>query len=139
MIFFLAFATPKRLRAATFYVVGGHDSRGQLLDGQKSYRLHVPPNVPAKQYWALTLYDLDTACLIGDLPSPGLDSFNQQMQRNPDGSVDIYIGPQAPAGHALNWVPTAPGKTWFAMFRFYGPDKPLFDKVWKMGDIEETA
>jgi hypothetical protein len=71
MIFFLAFAVPKKLGGATFYVVGGHDSQGQALAGEKTYRLHVPPNVPAKQYWAVTVYDLDTACLIRDMPSPG--------------------------------------------------------------------
>jgi hypothetical protein len=113
-------------------------ARPQLLNGQKNYRFHVPPNVPAKQYWAITLYDLDTACFIRDMPSPGLDSYNQKMQRNADGSVDIYIGPNAPSGHEHNWIPTAPGKTWFPMFRCYGPDKPLFDKSWTMSDIEET-
>ncbi|MDB5983969.1 MAG: hypothetical protein JWQ69_4984, partial [Pseudomonas sp.] len=25
---------------------------------------------------------------------------------------------------------------WFTLFRFYGPDKALFDKSWKLGDIE---
>lgn len=136
MIFFLAFAAPKKLGAATFYVVGGHDSSGQLLQGQKTYRLHVPPNVPAKQYWAVTAYDLDTACLIRSMPSPGLDSYNQKMHRKADGSVDIYFGPKAPEGLENNWIPTAPNKLWFTMFRFYGPDKALFDKSWVMADIE---
>jgi hypothetical protein len=136
MIFFLAFAAPKKLGAATFYVVNGHDSTDQLLKGEKSYRLHVPADVPAKQYWAVTAYDLDTACLIRDMPTPGLDSYNKKMHRNSDGSVDIYFGPKAPVGHEENWVPTKAGATWFTMFRFYGPDKALFDKSWKMADIE---
>ncbi|MND88255.1 hypothetical protein D3C80_802760 [compost metagenome] len=137
-IFFLAFATPKKLGAATFYVVGGHDASGQLLQGEKTYRLHVPADVPAKQYWAVTAYDLETACLIRDMPRPGLDSYNQNMHRNSDGSVDIYFGPTAPAGHGDNWVPTKAGGKWFTMFRFYGPDKALFDKRWKMTDIERV-
>ncbi|MFJ2682191.1 DUF1254 domain-containing protein [Pseudomonas sp. NPDC087342] len=136
MIFFLAFAAPKKLGAATFYVVGGHDSEGQLLQGGKTYRLHVPANVPAKQYWAVTAYDLDTAMLIREMPSPGLDSYNQKMHRNTDGSVDIYFGPKAPVGKEENWIPTKPGADWFTMFRFYGPDRALFDKSWKMLDIE---
>jgi hypothetical protein len=24
---------------------------------------------------------------------------------------------------------------WFTFFRFYGPDKPLFDKTWRLRDI----
>ncbi|WP_408600889.1 DUF1254 domain-containing protein [Pseudomonas sp. PLMAX] len=135
-IFFLAFAAPKKLGAATFYVIGGHDADGQLLKGEKTYRLHVAANVPAKQYWAVTAYDLDTATLIRDMPTPGLDSYNQKMHRNTDGSVDIYFGPKAPVGHEDNWVPTKSGAAWFAMFRFYGPDKALFDKSWKLDDIE---
>ena len=136
MIFFLAFAAPKKLGAATFYLTAGHDSSGQMLDGQKTYKLHVPANVPAKQYRAVTVYDLDTACLIRDMPSPGLDWYNQKMRRNADGSVDIYFAPTAPAGQENNWVPTAPGKKWFTMFRLYGPDKVFFDKSWTMGSIE---
>jgi hypothetical protein len=137
MIFFLVFAAPKKLGAATFYVVGGHDSQGQRFAGEHTYRVRVPANVPAKQYWAMTLYDLDTACFIRDMPSTGLDSYNQQMQKNADGSVDIYMGPTAPVGHEHNWIPTAAGKPWFGMFRFYGPDKPLFDKTWVLPDIEK--
>jgi hypothetical protein len=136
MIFFLAFAAPKNLGGATFYLVGGHDSKGQVLSGEKTYRLHVPAHVPAKQYWAVTVYDLDTACLIRDMQKPGLDSYDQKMRRNGDGSVDIFFGPTAPPGQDANWIPTATGKRWFAMFRFYGPNKPLFDRNWKLSDIE---
>ena len=25
---------------------------------------------------------------------------------------------------------------WFPFFRFYGPEKPLFNKTWKLPDIE---
>ena len=138
MTFFLAFAAPKKLGAATFYLVGASDSNGKMLEGQKTYRLNVPPNVPAKQYWAVTVYDLDTACFIRDLPNPGLDSYNQKMRRDADGSVNIYFGPKAPAAQKNNWVPTAAGKPWFALFRFYGPDKALFEKTWKLTDFEIT-
>ena len=139
MIFFLAFAAPKNLGAATFYLVNGHDASGQQLHGESTYKLHVGANVPAKQYWAVTAYDLDTACFIRDMPNPGLDSYNQKMRRNADGSVDIYFGPKAPAGQENNWIPTATGKPWLTMFRFYGPDKAVFDKSWTMMDIEPVT
>jgi Protein of unknown function (DUF1214) len=87
-----AFALTKKLGGATFYIEDGHDSHGQPLSGENAYRLHVPPDVPAKQYWPVTVYDLDTACLIRDMPSPGLDSYNQKMHRNGGESVDIYFG-----------------------------------------------
>ncbi len=60
------------------------------------------------------------------------------MKRNADGSVDIYFGPRAPAGQESNWIPTVVGKGWFPFFRFYGPQKPLRDKTWKLPDIEQV-
>jgi hypothetical protein len=138
LIFFMAFAAPKKLGAATFYLVGATDSTGKPLDGSRSYELHVPANVPAKQYWAVTLYDLDTACLIRNMSKPGLDSYNQEMKRNADGSVDLYFGPKAPVGKEANWIPTAPRRTWFSLFRFYGPDKAMFDKTWTMDSYQRV-
>jgi hypothetical protein len=37
---------------------------GSRFDGGKTYHLHVPPNAPAKQFWSLTLYDVDTRSFI---------------------------------------------------------------------------
>ena len=61
------------------------------------------------------------------------------MQKNPDGSVDLYFGPEAPAGKETNWVPTDPLRGFELMFRAYGPQKPLFDKAWVLPDIEKVA
>jgi hypothetical protein len=50
--------------------------------------------------------------------------------------VDIYIGPQAPAGKDSNWVPTDPKRPFEVLFRAYGPKKELFDKTWALPDFE---
>jgi len=50
----------------------------------------------------------------------------------------MYFEPKAPAEKEANWVYTAPGKQWLSIFRFYGPDKAVFDKTWKLPDIEMT-
>jgi hypothetical protein len=61
------------------------------------------------------------------------------VQKNADGSVDIYIGPKAPAGKESNWIYTPPGKKWYPWFRFYGPDwGGIFGKSWKLPDIEKV-
>jgi hypothetical protein len=62
-------------------------TNGCYLRGDDNYKLHVPPNVPAKQFWALTLYDRETCDFIREMPRAGVDSYNQKMQRNADGSV----------------------------------------------------
>jgi hypothetical protein len=52
--------------------------------------------------------------------------------------VDIYIGPKPPAGKQANWIQTASGRGWFPFFRFYGPEKSLCEKTWKLPDIEKA-
>jgi hypothetical protein len=134
--FFFACAPPKKLGASTLYQVTARDGAGSPLDGGASYRLHVPPNVPAKQFWAVTVYDLAPAAFVRESPKTEVTSY-QKLQQNPDGSVDVYFGPQAPAGKESNWVYTAQGKPWVTIFRFYGPEKPVLDKTWKLPDIEK--
>jgi hypothetical protein len=41
-----------------------------------------------------------------------------------------------PASQESNWIYTQTEKSWFPWFRFYGPEKALFDKSWTMPDIE---
>ncbi|MCP3413936.1 DUF1254 domain-containing protein [Bradyrhizobium brasilense] len=136
--YFSFYAPPKKLGAATFYVGTFKDAKGDLLRGEENYRLHIPPDVPAQQFWALTLYDRETCGFIRDMPRAGLDSYDQKMHKNADGSVDIYIGPRPPAGKEANWIQTASGRGWFPFFRFYGPEKALFEKTWKLPDIERV-
>jgi hypothetical protein len=90
--------------------------------------------------WGMPIVSLDamrqTAALFLNLTRPTLDSLDNEMRKNADGSVDIYFGPKAPAGKESNWIYTPAEKSWFPWFRFYGPEKALFDKSWTMPDIE---
>jgi hypothetical protein len=133
---FAAFAMPKKTGESLVYLFTFRGSRGERLSGDRNYALRVPANVPAKQYWSVIVYDVLTCALVRESPSITLDSYNQTMKRNADGSVDIYFGPQAPGGKEANWLYTAPGRTFFPAMRFYDPDKPLFDKTWKLPDVE---
>jgi len=131
------FLPPAKLGAGSFYLGANFDGGGQPLRGENNYRLHVSANVPVSQFWAVTIYNSETSALFLDLTRPTLDSLNKEMRKNADGSVDIYFGPKAPAGHESNWIATPAGKSWTPWFRFYGPEKALFDKSWKMPDIEQ--
>nr|WP_319396883.1 DUF1254 domain-containing protein [uncultured Desulfobacter sp.] len=111
---------------------------GNWLMGQNSYTLHVPPNAPVEQFWAMTLYDTETRCFIDNKHEiAGLDS-RKDIIKNKDGSVDLYFGPEAPKGKEKNWIPTVPGRGWFAYFRFYAPTKAYFDRSWSLPDIEKV-
>jgi hypothetical protein len=71
-----------------------------------------------------------------DQQFPSIGSEAKGLQKNADGSVDIYLGPKAPAGKEGNWVQTVPGKSWNTLLRLYGPLEPWFDKTWRPGEIE---
>lgn len=128
---------PKRPGPSSAYLSAYKDKAGKWLDGGTSYRLHVPPNAPIKLFWSVTLYDLDTRALILNDQKIADRSSRMDLRENEDGSVDIYVGPKAPAGFEKNWIPTVPGRNWFAYFRFYQPTEAYFDRSWPLPDFEQ--
>jgi hypothetical protein len=119
------------------YSMGMVDAQGRPLDGAKTYRLHLPPNIPVKDFWALTLYDTQTRCqLQTDQRFPTLDSYQEGLQVNADGSIDVYFASEPPVGQEGNWLQTIPGKAWFVALRMYGPLEPWLDQTWRPGEIE---
>jgi hypothetical protein len=135
----MAFFSTKHSGVGQFYLMTIKDKEGKDFDGNSAYRLTVPTNAPVKQYWSATVYDRTTHALIRDLPRSGRSSQSPRLQTNADGSVDIYFGPKAPAGKDSNWVPTKPDGNFEVLFRFYGPQQALFDKTWKLPDIERIT
>jgi hypothetical protein len=119
------------------YSMGMVDSKGRPLDGSKTYKLRMPPNIPVKDFWALTMYDTQTRCqLQTDQQFPTLDSYKEGMKQNSDGSIDVYFSPKPPRGQESNWLQTIPGKAWFVALRMYGPLEPWLDQTWRPGEIE---
>jgi len=129
---------PKHPGPSSAYLGAYTDKSGDWLDGANSYKLHVPPNAPAKLFWSVTLYDVDTRSLIVNEQKIADRSSRMDLKKNPDGSVDIYCGPTAPAGFESNWISTVAGKSWFAYFRLYEPTETYFDKSWPLGDFEKV-
>jgi hypothetical protein len=139
LIYFLACAPPAKIGKATIYLSAFVDGSGQPLTGDNNYRLHIPPNVPANQFWALTVYDRETAAFIRGSQRVELNSYSRTLRKNDGGSVDLYLGAAAPALKESNWIYTATGHRVFTIFRLYGPEKAFFDKTWKLPDIEKTS
>ena len=118
------------------YLIAYLDKDDNALDGSKTYRIHLPPNVPAVDFWSFTIYDNQTRSMLQtDQRFPGVDSLGD-VQANADGSYDIYFAPEAPEGWENNWIQTVPGKTWNTIFRLYGPLEPFYDQTWIPGDPE---
>lgn len=131
-----AYIALKRLGTGQFYMINIRDKAGEGFHGAKTYRLHVPSGVPVEQYWSVTAYDRQTHALIKHMDRASRGSNAAEVQKNADGSVDIYFGPKAPAGKESNWVPTDAKRDFELMFRAYGPTKAFFDKQWKLPDVE---
>ena len=135
----MAFFSTKHSGIGQYYLMTIKDKDGRNFDGANTYRLTVPAHAPVNQYWSATVYDRATHALIRDMSRSGRSSQSPGLQTNADGSVDIWFGPQAPEGRESNWVPTSAGGAFEVLFRFYGPDKPVFDKTWSLPDIERIA
>ncbi len=138
-IFYFAYSTIKHLGTGQFYLFVSRDRDGNPLDGASTYRLHVPANPPVNQYWSTVLYDFATHALIRNMPHASRSSQSPGLVTNADGSVDVYFAPKAPKGKESNWVPTDAKGRFEALFRFYGPEKPLFEKTWVLPDIEKIG
>jgi hypothetical protein len=134
----MAYFSAKHLGTGQFYLMTIKDDKGEAFDGSKLYQLHLPPNVPVKLYWSVTAYNRETHALIKNMKYFSRASTSPGLQKNSDGSVDIYFGAKAPAGKESNWVPTDPKGKFELLARFYGPEKAFFEKAWKMGNVTEV-
>jgi hypothetical protein len=119
------------------YAISFRDSKGDYLDGAKTYKVTLPGPIPARNFWAFSVYDNQTRSLLEtDQKLAGLDSTLQDIKAASDGSVTVWFGPKAPAGEESNWVQTMPNKGYNLALRLYGPLEPWFDQTWKPGDPE---
>jgi hypothetical protein len=131
-----AMAVP-RVGTGSDYALGIVDADKKVFDGSKTYKLHLPPNIPINNFWAVTIYDTQTRSMLQtDQQFPTRGSQSEGFIKNADGSYDLYFGPKAPKGQENNWLQTIPGKSWFILLRMYGPLQPWIDKTWRPDEIE---
>ena len=119
------------------YGIAGLDANHDILYGSKTYKLHLPPNIPVKDNWSVIIYDTQTRSMLQtDQQFAGINSYGEGPKKNADGSIDIYFAPEAPKGWEKNWIQTIPGKSWFIILRLYGPLQAWLDQTWRPGEIE---
>jgi hypothetical protein len=123
--------------AGSDYGIAFVDSNKMPFDGSKTYKLNIPANPPAKNFWALTMYDNQTRSMLQTSQAfPTVGSQTEGLKQNEDGSYDIYFASKPPKGYENNWLETVPGKGWFVALRLYGPLEPWIEKTWRPGEIE---
>jgi hypothetical protein len=123
--------------AGSLYWLAARDGSGAYLDGGRNYKLAVPTPVPGKLFWSLTIYDAQTRSQVQtDQDKAALRSlFELRDVGTEGGTVELFVGPDAPAGAEDRWIETSPGRGWFAYVRIYGPEAPAFDGSWKLEDF----
>jgi hypothetical protein len=125
------------------YLIANVDSNGHPFDGAKTYKMELPPDIPAQRFWSTTVYDNQSRSMLQTpqrYPRAGSQSYpTPAAAENADGSTTVYFGPDVPEGVPVgNWVQTVPGKGWFQILRFYFPSQSFFDKTWRAGEVEEV-
>ena len=131
-----AMAAP-RLGKGSDYAIAYVDSKKQLFDGSKTYKLNIPANPPTGNFWAVTVYDPQTRSMLqSNQKYPTVGGNTEGLKQDDDGSYTIYFGPEAPKGYENNWIETIPGKSWFVALRMYSPLKPWIDQTWRPGEVE---
>jgi hypothetical protein len=123
------------------YVIATKDADGNRLDGAQTYRVTLPPDIPAARFWSLTAYDTETRAKRQTpqrYPRAGSQSYpTPAATADADGSTTVVFGPEQPSDSPEgNWIQTTEGKGWFVLLRLYSPLQPYFDKSWRPGEIE---
>jgi hypothetical protein len=123
------------------YLMGFLDADKNPFDGARTYKVTLPPNIPARAFWSLTLYDNQTRSMLQTpqrFPRAGSQSYpSPAAEPDADGSTTIFFSPTQPKGVKRgNWIQTMPGKGWFTILRLYSPHEPFFTKKWRPTEIE---
>jgi len=126
----------RTIGAGSKYPVAIKDADGNHLNGSNHYKMHLPAGIPAKAFWAVTLYNItDGTMPETDQLIPSRNGY-ENVDKNPDGSIDLYFGPTKPSGVGeTNWIQTIKGRDFMAIMRLYGADIAFFDQTWKPDNI----
>ena len=117
-----------KLGTGSFYFGTFHDHSGNPLEGGNNYRLHVPADVPVREFWSVTVYSLETSSFFLNSTRLTLGSLDKDCRRTPMARWTSTLARSRPPGEESNWLYTQPGQKWFPWFRVYGPEKAIFDK-----------
>jgi len=116
------------------------DENGNVLNGSKQYRCHLPPNIPVREFWSVLVYDVKSRLLIKNHQSwPSVHSNLKNLAYCVDGSVDVLFGPTPPVGKESNWIQTIPRKRWYMVVNLYDPLESRISETWKPGAIVEVT
>jgi hypothetical protein len=135
-LYYAIITSVKNYGSATYYLDIAETPDGQWLDGGRNYELVMPADVPVRDFWAITTYDLETASYLRNIEKSSIDSTMEEVKKNDDGSVTIYFGPEPEKIKESNWLQTDPERRFFLLGRFYGPEPALLDGSFVLNNVE---
>lgn len=131
--------------AEAIYFFAAVDGASQPLGGGARYRLRLPQGgLPADAFWSITLYEFvgngNHYLYANPLGRYAIGDRTPGLERNADGSLDIWIQPAAPEGRqASNWLPSPPANRFVLNARLYQPWPAALDPGWMPPAVERLA
>jgi hypothetical protein len=119
------------------------DADGGAYDGANKYVVHFRKDElpPVEGFWSITMYDANYFFVANPINRYSI-SPRQNLKRNSDGSVNLYVQKDSPgADRESNWLPAPAGK-FILMMRLYWPretDPSILDGSWTIPPVAKAA
>ncbi|WP_369045744.1 DUF1214 domain-containing protein [Sinomonas sp. P10A9] len=117
------------------YFTATTDGSGQILSGAHAYNLRFPAGglPPHDAFWSLTVTDVVGYMVSSPMERSSFDD-RSDLAKNADGSVDIYLQHDAPAGREQNWLPIPSGR-FKLMLRVYLPSAEILNGTYRIPPV----
>lgn len=125
------------------YPTSMKDADGRVYDGAHKYvvRFKKDELPPVRGFWSITMYDAQFFFVANPINRFSI-SARQDLKRNDDGSVDLYIQKESPgADKESNWLPAPDGK-FVLMMRLYWPEEKapsILDGSWVIPPVAKAG
>ncbi len=122
------------------YLRSARDAEGRRYSGANRYVLHFASGSlpPARAFWSVTLYGPDLFLVENAEHRYAIGDRTPNLTRNTDGSLDIYIQHDPPAGHESNWLP-APAGAFNLIARIYLPEASVLDGSYRFPAVQPAG
>ena len=132
----------KAYEGATKYVITDLHGQGKHHEAPNKYVMHFDKGQmpPVEGFWSLTMYN--AAYFFVDNPMNRYTlSARNDLKKNADGSVDLYLQNENPGpDKESNWLPAPTGK-FILMLRLYWPKETppsIIDGSWKIPGVQKV-